>query len=70
MLLLRWSDHFGSKSFNLNKTGLQPVSRPVERVRYLGGWSPFDAIAVQTVTLLAILQKQKWTGGASGAAIY
>ena len=22
-----------------NKTGLQPVSRPVERVHYLGGWS-------------------------------
>ena len=23
----------------VNKTGLQPVSRPVERVHYLGGWS-------------------------------
>ena len=42
----------------VNKTGLQPVSRPVERVHYLGGGvgvqSPFDAIAVQTVTLLAM----------------
>ena len=31
-----------------NKTGLQPVSRPMERVHYLGGGvgvqSPFDAI--------------------------
>ena len=34
-----------------NKTGLQPVSRPVERVHYLGGW---NAIAVQPVTLLAM----------------
>ena len=23
----------------INKTGLQPVSRSVERVHYLGGWS-------------------------------
>ena len=23
---------------NLNKTGLQPVSRPVEQVHYLRGW--------------------------------
>ena len=40
---------------NLNKTGLQPVSRPVERVHYLGGGvgvqSTVDAIAVHTVTL-------------------
>ena len=26
-------------SLKRNKTGLQPVSRPVERVHYLGGWS-------------------------------
>ena len=43
---------------NKNKTGSQPVSRPVERVHYLGGWSGgsslFDAMAVQTVTLLAL----------------
>ena len=41
-----------------NKTGLQPVSRLVEWVHYLGDrvgvQSPFDAIAVQTVTLLAM----------------
>ena len=42
-----------------NKTGLQPISRPVERVHYLWGveWrgsSTFDAIAVQTVPLLAM----------------
>ena len=41
-----------------NKTGLQPVSRPVEWVHYLRGGvgvqSPFEAIAVQTVTLLAM----------------
>ena len=41
----------------MNKTGLQPVLRPVEHVHYLGGGvgvqSLFDAIAVQTVTLLA-----------------
>ena len=39
-----------------NKTGLQPVSRPVELVHYLKGWgfvqSPLDAKTVQTVTLL------------------
>ena len=44
--------------FKNNKTGLQPVSRPVERVYYLGGGvgvqSLFDPIAVQTVTLLAM----------------
>ena len=28
-----------SRFSNLNKTGLQPVSRPVEQVHYLGGWS-------------------------------
>ena len=41
-----------------NKTGLQPVSRPVEGVHCLGGGvgvqSPFEAIAVRTVTLLAM----------------
>ena len=41
-----------------NKTGLQPVSRLVERVYYLGGGvgvqSSFEAIAVQTVKLLAM----------------
>ena len=40
----------------MKQTGLQPFSRPVERVHYLGGGvgvqSPFDAIGVQTVTLL------------------
>ena len=37
-------------SFKRKKTDLQPVSRPVERVHYLGGevgvQSPFHAIAV------------------------
>ena len=41
-----------------NKTGLQPVSRPVEWVHYIGGGvevqSPFDVIAVQNVTLFAM----------------
>ena len=45
-------------NLKVNKTGLQPVSRPVEWVHYLGGGvgvqSPFEAIAVQTVTLLAM----------------
>ena len=27
---------------NKNKTGLKPVSRPVERVYYLGGWTEFS----------------------------
>ena len=44
--------------FNINKTGLQPVTKPVERVHSLGGGvgvqSSFDAIAVQTVTVLAL----------------
>ena len=44
--------------FNINKTGLQPVTKPVERVHSLGGGvgvqSSFDAIAVQTVTFLAM----------------
>ena len=44
--------------FSFNKTGLQPVSRPVEWVHYLGGGvgvqKLFDAIAVPTVTLLAM----------------
>ena len=42
----------------LNNTGLQPVSRPVEWVHYLGGrvgvQKSVEAIAVQTVTLLAM----------------
>ena len=52
----------------VNKTGLQHVSRPVDRVHCFSVWSgvgvqsPFDAIAVQTVSLLA-MQTNK-TGGA------
>ena len=43
-----------------NKTGLQPVTKPVKLIHYLRGWglvqSLFDAKAVQTDTLLAILK--------------
>ena len=31
--------HVSQHSTHANKTGLQTVSRPVERVHYLGGWS-------------------------------
>ena len=33
------SNYFNDKNYNLdNKTGLQPVSRPVEQEHYLEGW--------------------------------
>ena len=55
------------KQYLNNKTGLQPVSRPAELVHYLGVGvgvqSPLDAIAVQTVTFLAMHTNR--TGGTS-----
>ena len=46
-----------------NKTGVQPVSSPVERVHFLGDrvgiQSPFGAIAVQTVTLVHVKGAKK-----------
>ena len=30
---------YANPSFLYNKTGSQPVSRPVEQAHYLGGWS-------------------------------
>ena len=36
----------------LNKTGLQLVSRPMEKVHYFGGWVEGDSILFDDVSIL------------------